>query len=415
MHLLPQPNERLTNVPALSSLPGHRMPFALQTLLGILVLVCIPIVGRAQVDPMHRSLLQIGYDQPMNGRGPQAVYAYYYYNRPDIAGTNVALRLAIAPAYLDGELGFKELLSPNTDLGVGIYGGAFADNYYDVRQGNYRLGESFDGHGGGAALSIYHLLNPGQLVPLNLMARAGFRYSTYSSTSDTDDAFEVPDDRPMVFARAGIRLAGKEPILDPDLGVELSLWYESRWHWNDQPYGFDGDRSISDHTELFWLYAGANYSWTNIGHRVSFAMTAGGSSGTDRLSAWRLGGVLPLVAEFPLILPGYYYQELTASRFVHFYASYQIPLDSQQRLLLRLEAATANVEYLPGYEQPDNWQSGVGAGLTFTPRNKAFRVIARYGYGFNALRNDGEQGGHSVGLLMQYDFDQGPQWWRRRR
>lgn len=107
------------------------------------------------------------------------------------------------------------------------------------------------------------------------------------------------------------------------------------------------------------------------------------------------------MAEFPLILPGYYYQELTASRFVHFYASYQIPLDSQERLLLRLEAATANADYLPGYEQPDAWRSGVGAGLTFTPRNKAFRVIARYGYGFNALRNDGEQGGHSVGLLMR--------------
>lgn len=102
---------------------------------------------------MHRSLLQIGYDQPMNGRGPQAVYAYYYYNRPDIAGTNVALRLAIAPAStwtvnLDSRKCFHRT---REYLGVGIYGGAFADNYYDVRQGNYRLGESFDGHGGGAA------------------------------------------------------------------------------------------------------------------------------------------------------------------------------------------------------------------------------------------------------------------------
>lgn len=374
--------------------------------------LCCPW-ARAQVDPIQRSLLQLGYDQPLNGRGPQAVYAYYYYNRPELVGTNVALRLAIAPAYVDGEIGFRELLSPNTDVGIGVYGGAFGDNYYEVRQGDYRLGESFDGHGGGTALSVYHLVNPGRQIPLNLVARLGFRYSAYARTRDTEDAFEIPDDRPMLFTRFGIRLAGKEPVLDPDLGLELSLWYERQWRWNDGPYGFAGDREVSDQSALYWLYAGVNYSWTNIGHRVSFAFTAGGSSESDRFSAWRLGGVLPLVAEFPLILPGYYYQELTATRFVHLYASYQFPLDPRKRVLLRFEAATANLEYLPGFEQPDDWQSGVGAGLIYSPQNRAFRVVARYGYGLNAQRNRDDEGGHSVGLLFQYDFQQGPRWWRR--
>lgn len=388
-----------------------RLPPAI--LFPVLLLALLPAPGvLGQVDPIDRSLLQVGYDQPLNGRGPQAVYAYYYFNRPDIAGTNVALRLAIAPVYFDGELGFRELISPHTDVGIGIYGGAFGDNFYEVRQGDYRLGESFDGHGGGGAFSVYHRFNPDMQIPLNAVGRVGFRYSAFSGTSDTAEGFEVPKDRPMLFTRIGLRLAGKEPVLEPDLGFEISAWFERQWRWNDGPYGFAGDRVMSDQSSLYWLYAGLSYSWTNIGHRVSFALTTGGSSETDRFSAWRLGGVLPLVAEFPLILPGYYYQELTAKRFVHLYASYLFPLDSRQRFQFRLEAATANLEYLEGFELPDDWQTGVGAGLSYTPSNKAFRVVARYGYGLNAVREDGHEGGHSVGLLFQYDFNQGPHWWR---
>jgi hypothetical protein len=363
-------------------------------------------VGFSQIDPYHRSLLQLGYDQPIDSQGPQAIYLYYYYNNPEIAGTNTALRLAIAPAYLDGELGFRQLLSPSTDVGIGLYGGAFGDNFYEVRQGNYRRRESFNGSGAGTALSLYQLLNPGMLVPLRAVARGGFRYSGYSGTSDTANDFELPDARPMTFVRAGLRLAGKEPVLYPDLGLEVSAWVERQWRLNDGAYGFDHDRRMEGQSDLYWAYAGMDYSWTNVGHKVSFAVTTGGSGDADRFSAWRLGGVLPLVAEFPLILPGYFYQELSAKRFLHLYASYLFPLGLQNRLQFRLEAASALLDYLEGFEQPDRWQTGVGCGLTFTPRNKFCRIVLRYGYGFNAIRNDSDKGAHSVGLLFQYDFEQ---------
>ncbi len=359
----------------------------------------------AQIDPIHRNLLQLGYDQPVEDQGPQAIYAYYYYNNPEIAGTNTALRLALAPLYVDGELGFRQLLSRSTDVGIGLYGGAFGDNYYEVRQGNYRRRESFDGHGGGTALSIYQLVNPGMLIPLNLVARGGVRYSTFSRTSDTADSFELPDGRPMPFVRGGVRLAGKEPVLYPDLGLELSVWAERQWRLNDGRYGFARDRQMNERSDLFWAYAGLDYSWTNIGHRVSFAATAGGAADVDRFSAWRLGGVLPLVAEFPLILPGYYYQELTARRFVHLSASYVMPLAFGDRLQLRLEAASALLDYVRGFEQPNPWQTGVGCELTFAPASKLYRVVLRYGYGIEAMR-DGDRGAHSVGLLFQYDFEQ---------
>ncbi len=349
-------------------------------------------------------MLELGYDQPLTGKGPQGVYAYYYYNTPDLFDTNTALRLAIAPAYVDGELGFKQLLSPTTDVGVGFFGGMFGANYYEVRQGQYYQNESFYGSGGGAALSVYQLLNPGMLIPVNLVARAGMRELTYTGTSETADNFALPANQTVGYTREGIRVAGKEPLLYPDLGLELSVWFERQWRLDSQQYGFSNDRSISPNVNLYWLYAGLNYAWTNSGQKVSFAFTAGGSTGADQLGAYRLGGVLPLVAEFPLILPGYYYEELTATGFEHFYGAYDIPLIPDHRLEFRLEAATAHVDYLKGYQQTSDWQTGVGGGLTFAPKNKNFEIVLRYGYGFNALRG-GKEGAQSIGVLFQYDFE----------
>ena len=100
--------------------------------------------GYAQIDPEPRQLLQLGAGQSLHNDGPSAAYAFYYWNQPDVPATNLTLRLAIAPVYLDGELGFKGLLGENTDLGVGVFGGGFYNSHYEVRQGNYYRDESFD-------------------------------------------------------------------------------------------------------------------------------------------------------------------------------------------------------------------------------------------------------------------------------
>ena len=359
----------------------------------------------AQIDPYPRSLLQLGYDQSLPGQGPQSLYAYYYYNNPEFLSTNVALRLAVAPVYLDGEIGFRQLL-PYTDVGIGINGGGYGENYYEVRQGHYYKNESFDGHGGGASLNLYHLINPAQLIPLNVVVQGGAHYSTYSATDKTDDQFKLPDNRVSTFARAGLRFAGKEPMLYADLAMEVSIWFEHQWRLDDSTYGFAGaPLQVQPTTDLYWLYAGLSYAWTNTGHQFTFGLTAGGSENTDRFSAWRLGGVLPLASEFPLTLPGYYYQELSARRFVHLSGSYVMPLSRDHRWQARLEAASACLDYLPGFAQPSRWQTGVGTDLCYTSRSQVWRVIVRYGYGFNALR-DGHEGAHSVGLLFQYNFEQ---------
>jgi hypothetical protein len=253
------------------------------------------------------------------------------------------------------------------------------------------------------SLNVYQLVNPGMLIPINLVASGGIRYSTYSK-DDTDPNFGLPEDQTTMFVRTGVRVAGKEPILYPALGLELSVWFERQWRLNADHYGFADDREVNPAVNLYWAYAGLNYAWTNIGHQLSVAVTVGGSDDADRFSAWRLGGVLPLGAEFPLIIPGYYYEELTAKEFVHLYAAYTIPLESSQRLKFRVEGAAAKLDYLEGFEQRESWQTGAGCGLIYSPKSQICTVVLRYGYGFNALRH-GEEGAHSIGLLFQFDLE----------
>ena len=178
--------------------------------------------GYSQIDPEPRNLLQLGVNQSLHNDGPTAAYAFYYWNMPNVPATNTTLRLAIAPVYADGELGFKGLLGENTDLGVNIFGGGLYNSYDEVRQGNYYRDESFNGNGVGAALSVYHNFNPGATVPLNGIVRASMNYHVFSDTSDTADNFRLPQDQPFYTLHTGLRWGGKEPLLTPRLAAELS-------------------------------------------------------------------------------------------------------------------------------------------------------------------------------------------------
>jgi hypothetical protein len=96
----------------------------------LLALAISMLTGAAlgQVDPELRELLQAGFTQSVHGASPVAAYGYYYLNEPDFFHTNATLRLALAPVYLDSEVGLVGLLGPHTDLGLGLAGGGFADN-----------------------------------------------------------------------------------------------------------------------------------------------------------------------------------------------------------------------------------------------------------------------------------------------
>lgn len=334
---------------------------------------------------------------------PFAGYAFYYHNQPDFFKTNLTLRLAVAPVYVDSELGFVNGLGPNTDYAIGLAGGGFGDSYNEIRGGKFIPAESFIGHGGEISQSIYHLFNPNDEIPLNLVMRGTLHYSVFQHGSDTAPTFQLPDDRGEFILRAGLRFGGIEPTLFPALAMELSVWYQGNFRTGAGPYGFSGDRDVEPHTHLFWSEAALSYTLPKTRQNIYVRLTAGTSKEADRFSAYRIGGFLPLIAEYPLSLPGYYYQEISARQFVLLNANYLFPLDKEKRWNVNLNVSTAFVDYLAGESQPGNWLSGVGTGIQYRTPDDRFKIMLTYAYGIDAIR-DGSRGAHSVGLLLQMDL-----------
>lgn len=321
----------------------------------------VPALASAQIDPEKRDLIQLGYNAAVEGKQPIAAYAFYYHNEPDFLRTNLTLRVALAPTYLDSELGVSGALTPYTDIGIGLAGGGFADSYNEIRDGTFYESESFDGYGGEMSLSLYHLFDPGREIPLSLVLRGIGHYSVYARDSTTASTFSLPNDHLDGGMRAGLRFGGVEPTLFPALAMELSVWYEGHLRTASGYYGYDNDRELNFQSHLFWSEAALSYTFPNS-QNIYVRLTAGTSIDADRFSAYRLGGFLPLIAEFPLSLPGYFYQEISARQFVLLNANYLVPIDKKDRWELAFNASTAVVDYLPGEGQPGSWLSGVSGG-----------------------------------------------------
>ena len=375
--------------------------------MGLIALVGLNCLlnASAQIDPTRRELIQMGYNQSLEGRGPLAAYGFYYLNKPNyLDHTNLTLRLAVAPVYMDSELGISQGLGPNTDVGIGLAGGGFADGYSEVHGGDYERDQSFLGHGGEISSSLYHLFNPGSRIPLYGVLRGAAHYSAYADDNNTASNFELPNDQFSFRVRAGLRWGGRQPLILQDLAMEMSVWYEGEFRTEPGTYGYNGDRRLENNSHLFWARALLNYTLPELKHNFGLNLTIGTSMQTDRLSAYRLGGNLPLYSEFPLSLPGYYFQELTARSFVLLGGSYNLPLDTKQRWLFGVSATTAWVEYLDGLQQPGNWHAGVGGGFVYRSPSDSWQVALAYGYGFEAIRN-GERGAQSISILVQFDLD----------
>ncbi len=366
-----------------------------------------PTFASAQIDPVKRDLVQIGYNAAFEGHAPLAAYAYFYHNQPDFLRTNLTLRLALAPTYLDSELGFVGGLGPNTDFALGVAGGGYADDYSEIRGGTYYPSESFDGNGGEISASIYHLFDPGDEIPLNFVLRGTAHYSFYNRSDDTASSFALPADHGDFSVRTGLRWGGVEPTLFPPLAMELSVWYEGHLRSDSGAYGnltSDGyDRELNEQSHLFWAEAALAYTLPQSQQSFYVRLTAGTSVDADRFSAYRIGGFLPLIAEFPLSLPGYYFQEISARQFVLLNANYLLPLDPQKRWNIDVNVASAFVDYLPGESQPGNWLNGVGGGILYHSPSDRWKIMLNYGYGIDAIRSHG-RGANSLGLLVQFDL-----------
>jgi hypothetical protein len=153
----------------------------------------------------------------------------------------------------------------------------------------------------------------------------------------------------------------------------------------------------------FWGRAQLNYTLPRSEHNLAIGLMGGTVVNADRFSAFRLGGALPFTSEFPLYLPGYFYEELSTKDFGLAYGYYSIPFGPSKKWNVFGVAATALVNYVDGLEQPGHWHSGVGGGIGYTTKNRRCRIIATSAYGIDAIRSDG-RGGYSAGMMFQYNF-----------
>ncbi|HTV42254.1 MAG TPA: hypothetical protein VMF08_16915 [Candidatus Sulfotelmatobacter sp.] len=375
----------------------------------LFLMLFFPLLASAQIDPFKRDLIQIGYNGAFEGHQPFSGYAFYYHNQPDfLQNTNLTLRLAVAPTYVDSELGISGGLGEFTDVGIGAAGGAFADSYNEIDGGKFIPAQSFDGYGGEMSLSLYHLFDPGELIPLDLVLRVTPHYTAYGRDNTAAD-FALPEDHLDGAIRAGLRFGGVEPTLFPALAMELSVWYEGHFRTGSGYYGYTTPDANYDpyhlnwQSQLFWSEAALSYTFSNSQQNVYVRLTAGTSVDPDRFSAYRLGSFLPLIAEFPLSLPGYFYQEISARQFVLFNANYLIPIDKEKRWELVFNGSTAVVDYLPGTGQPGSWLNGVAGGILWHSPTDRWKIMANYAYGINAIR-DGHRGANSIGVLVQIDL-----------
>ena len=371
-------------------------------LLLALAISCITRAALGQVDPDLRELIQSGFNQSFRGASPVAAYGYYYLNEPNFHHTNVTLRLALAPVYLDSEVGLVGLLGPNTDLGIGLAGGGFADNYYEFQRGKYMPDQSFMGDSAEGSVSLYHTFDPGKRIPLFGVLRVKEHYSVYQRTDELASDFVLPRPHSAIDWRAGLRLGGREPLLTPELAGEISAWYEGQYRTPSGEYGIDGDREVVPISELFWMRVLLIYTFDS---KQSFDVnfTAGTTGNPDRFSAYRLGGNLPVASEFPLSIPGYFYQELSARNFISFNGAYTIPLTADKSWRISPMGGLAVVDYLPGTEQPGAFNSGAGIAVGYKAHSGTWQIMATYGYGFEAIRSSG-RGAQAVGIFLEINL-----------
>ena len=367
------------------------------------LIVLAASLSRAQVDPERRTQLEGGYEHGLGQPGPSGPYFYIYVNRPSFMASSDTLRLAVAPVYFDGEWGFKNALGRFGDAAIGLNGGGYAFGQVEVRRGDEKRGEDFTGHGGGPSLSAYPRLGDLGPVPLNGVLRVSAFYSDYRRSYATAPEFVLPPNEWTGKLRAGLRFGGQPPGLDRAPAGEASVWWESWERQHTASYGYHGDRVAQGQTNLFWtrqLFAYTLKDGTKLEARSSF----GGGTGVDRFSAYRLGGMLTLNSEFPLIIPGYFSHEIAARQYAHLYLRGGMALDENKKIVLNLFAAAATITPAADTDAGGPNHAGVGTSIEFAPRHGALRGILSYGFAPTAARGGG-RGGQGVAFSIELNLE----------
>ena len=382
-----------------ASSPGRGLAGLL--LSSLLLLDAAPV--RAQKDPEPRAYLEVGTEAPLKGNAPISGYAFFLLNRPNFPNPDQYLRVVVSPTYVLSELVQDHWPFGRHAVSIGLNGGGLRYGHEEYRNGNYKEDESFWGHGAELPLSYYAGTKLFDKLPLEGQIRVTPAFVVYQDSFSTADRFELPPDTGLFTGRVGLRLGGVPPELLPQVALEASAWYEATYRTETGTFGFpERPEDLESLSQRAWGRVGAVLSPAD-GHTVDVFVTAGVSHDADLLSSFRMGSALPFRSEFPLILHGYFVEEVFAKRFWLLNASYRFPAWPGSRAVhLRISGDIAGVDYIAGHSLPRKQLHGVGGDLSvaFTPR---VTFVVGYGYGFDAPRNDGF-GGHEAHALIEFKF-----------
>jgi hypothetical protein len=357
----------------------------------------------AQPDPEERRYLEVGTEIPLKGNAPVAGYAFYLWNRPNYPQEDQYLRIVVAPTYLLTEFVQDHWPFGRHALGIGVNGGGFRYGHEEFRNGSYKDEESFWGHGAEFPISYYAGTKLFDKLPLQGQIRVTPSFVVYSDSFGTADRFRLPEDTGLLTGRVGLRLGGVPPELLPRIALEASAWYEAVYRSNADAFGLpERPEALESLTQRAWGRLAGVFAPAE-GHTVEVKATAGFSHDVDLLSSYRMGSALPFRSEFPLILHGYFVEEIFAKRFWLVNASYRFPAWPGSRAVqLQLSYDMAGIDYVAGHRLPREHLRGAGADVSvaITPR---VTVVGGYGYGIDAPRNGGF-GGHMAHALIEVKF-----------
>jgi hypothetical protein len=370
-------------------------------------LVLLPVLAaapaRAQRDPEPRAYVEVGTEAPLKGNAPITGYAFFLWNRPNFPEPDQYLRVVVAPTYLLAQLLQDHWPYGRHAVSIGLNGGGLRFGHEESRNGSYKEAESFWGHGAELPLSYYAGTKLFDKLPLEGQIRVTPAYVVYQQSPRTADRFELPPDTGLFTGRVGLRLGGVPPELLPEVALEASAWYEATYRTETGTFGFpERPERLESLSQRAWGRLAAVIAPAD-GHTIDVLLTAGFSRDADLLSSFRLGSALPFRSEFPLVLHGYFLEEVFAKRFWLLNASYRFPAwPGSRKVTLRVGGDIARVDYVDGHRLPREHLRGVGGDLSvaFTPH---VTLVVGYGYGFDAPRNGGF-GGHEAHALIELKF-----------
>jgi hypothetical protein len=353
------------------------------------------------MDDESRTRIEVGAEGPLRGNGPLTGYVYGFFTQPHLFDKDLYLRAVVAPTYASGELIRDHWPATDSALGLGLGGGLFAASQAEFQSGRFVPNQSFSGDLVEGTFSYYQR-GPkiGGILPLEAQIRLRPTYVLYDRSGDTSRHFRVPEDSAIFQGRAGIRLGGVPPDLFPAGAAEVSIWQSVSYRQNAGTYGLPDQPQETEHLTLqTWTRVGLTYPFWG-GHASAF-VNAGVAEDTDPLSAFRLGGGLRMRAEFPLLIHGYYVDEVFARGFVLANLSYRFPIwPGQDRVQLEVLGDYAHVKFLAGHRLPRSDLAGVGVNLSWAI-TKGLTLVVGYGYGINAPRDHG-YGGQEFGVLLEF-------------